>query len=36
MEFLRERTYELAGPAQQARLARASVRFQQKKPKVYR
>ena len=36
MEFLRERTYELAGPAQHARLARAGIRFQQKKPKVYR
>jgi putative hemolysin len=36
MEFLRERTYELAGPAQHARLTRAGERFQQRKPKVYR
>jgi putative hemolysin len=36
MEYLRERTYELAGPAQHARLSRAGVRFQQKKPKIYR
>jgi len=36
MEFLRERTYELAGPAQHARLMRAGERFQQRKPKVYR
>ena len=36
MEFLRERTYELAGPAQHARLTRAGERFRQKKPLVYR
>lgn len=36
MEFLRERTYELAGPDQHARLVRAGRRFQQKKPLVYR
>ncbi|MCA8897610.1 MAG: lysophospholipid acyltransferase family protein [Hyphomonas sp.] len=36
MEFLRERTYELAGPDQHARLVRAGERFQQRKPLVYR
>jgi putative hemolysin len=36
MEFLRERTYELAGPAKHARFTRAGERFQQRKPKVYR
>ncbi|MCA8900764.1 MAG: lysophospholipid acyltransferase family protein [Hyphomonas sp.] len=36
MEFLRERTYELAGPEGHARLQRAGTRFQQKKPLVYR
>ena len=36
MDFLRERTYELAGPAQHARLTRAGERFRQKKLLVYR
>ncbi len=36
MDYLREKTYALAGPERHERYRRAGVRFQQKKPKVYR
>ncbi len=36
MEFLREKTYGMAGPERLARYRAASIRFQQKKPLVYR
>ncbi|MEL7130280.1 MAG: lysophospholipid acyltransferase family protein [Pseudomonadota bacterium] len=36
MEYLREKTYALAGPKKHARYRRAGERFQRKKPRVYR
>lgn len=36
MDFLREKTYSLAPPKMSARYRKAGVRFQEKKPKVFR
>lgn len=36
MEFLREKTYAMAGPEKHERYRKAGVRFQKKKPLVYR
>lgn len=36
MDFLREKTYALAGPKRHERYRRAGARFQKKKPLVYR
>ena len=36
MDFLRDKTYELAGPQQHDRYRKAAIRFQKKKPRVYR
>lgn len=36
MDYLREKTYAMAGPEKHARYRAASVRFQKKKPLVYR
>ena len=36
MEFLRERTYAMAGAEQHERYRKAAIRFQKKKPLVYR
>ncbi|MEL6322978.1 MAG: lysophospholipid acyltransferase family protein [Pseudomonadota bacterium] len=36
MDFLRDKTYALAGPRKQERFRKAGLRFQQKKPRTYR
>ena len=36
MDFLRDKTYELAGAKQHDRYRKAAIRFQKKKPLVYR
>jgi putative hemolysin len=36
MRFLRDRTYEMAGPDKHDRYRRAAIRFQKRKPFVYR
>ena len=36
MDYLRERTYEMAGPEKLERYRKANIRFQKKKPLAYR
>lgn len=36
MDYLRDKTYEMAGPKKHARYRKAGIKFQQKKPLAYR